>query len=96
MEVRGKDGSLKRRKCIAGDAGEQVFRKLGIISDEDRNSHNFALVSNRPSKYELGDFQRDKKEMRRLKSLSKGLPRLGEFFSKKSEMLYRNLHKRDY
>ena len=67
VEVRDSKGSLLRRRSISNADNypspdpSRIFRRIGVLNDDERNEHNMNLVQNRKSKYELEDFQKQKK-----------------------------------
>ena len=58
IEIRDNKGVLQRKKLIIENREsinkeKYIFRKIGVISPEERNNHNEALVINRKSKYKI-------------------------------------------
>ncbi len=53
-------------------------------------------MKKRKSKYEIEDFNKEKKEFKRLKSMAHSLPKLGYLYARKEELLYKNMNKLKY
>jgi predicted RNA-binding protein with EMAP domain len=71
----------------------EIFRRIGVVNDSERLAHNYKLVKERKSKYQLGDFYSQKKEFDRLRNFESSLPKLGYLYAKKEELVYNNLKK---
>ena len=102
VEVRDSKGALLRRRSISNADNypnpdpTRIFRRIGVVNHDERNEHNNNLIHNRRSKYELEDFQKQKKEFDRLKDIAVSLPKLGHLYARKEDLLYKNLNKLNY
>ena len=102
VEVRNSKGALLRRRSISNADNyptpdpTRIFRRIGVVNDDERNEHNMNIVQNRKSRYELQDFRNQKKQFDRIKQMTASLPKLGYLYAKKEELLYKNLNKLNY
>ncbi len=71
------------------------MRKIGLLTQAEKVKHNLEIVKNRKSEIEFQGLYKEKKEFNRLRKISKSLPKLEKFYSKKAEIVYnsRNMNK---